>query len=265
MCSLNKVPEKERLIAPSVFLGDHHLLADKIGDGKLRSLVEQHRETGTTEPWEDAEKMRSSARKNLVERLKSLGPFTIVVAGLIDGINPCAFATVILLMSYLALIGRRGRDPIYVGMAFTTAVFLAYFPVGLGAFRFVQSLTTFSILRRILYILIAMLAFALGVLSLYDSIRARQGKSREMLLQLPGFLRDRIHKTMRGKVRTERFAIAAFVAGLVVSLLELACTGQCICRPCALWLAYLYSGRMPFSTWHYTTSCSFCGSRLYSS
>ena len=226
MCSLYKVPEKERLIAPSIFLGDHHLPTDQIKDKKLRSLVEQYREIGTTKPWEDAEKMRSSARENLIERFKSLGPFAIVAAGLIDGINPCAFATIILFMSYLALIGRRGRDLVYVGIAFTAAVFLTYFLVGLGAFQFLQSLTVFSVLSRILYILIAVFAFVLGVLSLYDFIRARRGESREMFLQLPGFIKDRIHKTIRGKARTERFVIAAFVAGAVVSLLELACTGQ---------------------------------------
>ena len=129
-------------------------------------------------------------------------------------------------MSYLALIGRRGRDLVYVGIAFTAAVFLTYFLVGLGVFQFIQSLTIFSLLSRILYILIAVLAFVLGALSLYDFIRARRGKSREMFLQLPGFLKDRIHKTIRGRARTERFVIAAFVAGAVVSLLELACTGQ---------------------------------------
>lgn len=226
MCSLYKVPEKERLIAPSIFIGENHLLSDEITDKKLKSLVEQYRESGTTKPWEDAEKMRSSARENLIGRFKSLGPFAIVAAGLIDGINPCAFATIILFMSYLALIGRKGRDLIYVGIAFTAAVFLTYFLVGLGAFQFIQSLSVFSILSRILYILIAVLAFVLGVLSLYDFIKARRGKSREMSLQLPGFLKDRIHKTIRGRARTERFVIAAFVAGAVVSLLELACTGQ---------------------------------------
>ncbi len=226
MCSIYGVPEKKRLIVPSIFLGDHHLTTDQIKDMKLRSLVEQYRGIGTAKPWEDAEKIRSIARENLIERFKSLGPLAIVVAGLIDGINPCAFATIILFMSYLSLIGRKGRNLIYVGIAFTTAVFLTYFLVGLGAFRFIQSLTIFPVLSRILYILIAVFAFILGLLSLYDFIKARRGESRDMFLQLPGFIKDRIHRTIRGKARTGRYVIAAFVTGAVVSLLELACTGQ---------------------------------------
>ena len=226
MCSLYGVPEKERLIAPSIFLGDHHLLKEDITDKKLRDLIRLYEKEGTRNPWEDAEEMRSNAKEKLIARFKSLGPLAIIAAGVVDGINPCAFATIILFISYLSLIGRKGREIIYVGVAFTTAVFLTYFLVGLGAFRFIQSLSAFSILSRILYILIAALAFVLGVLSLYDFIRARRGKAKEMFLQLPGVLKDRIHKTIKGKARTERFIIAAFVTGVVVSLLELACTGQ---------------------------------------
>jgi len=226
MCSLYGVPEKERLIAPSIFLGDHYLLEEDITDKKLRHLIGQYEKEGTRNPWEDAEKMRSGAKENLIARFKSLGPFAVIAAGIADGVNPCAFATIILFMSYLALIGRKGKEIIYVGIAFIAAVFLTYFLVGLGVFRFIQSLSVFSVLSRVLYVLIAALAFVLGVLSLYDFIRARRGRAKEMFLQMPGFLKDRIHKTIRVKARTERFVIAAFVTGAVVSLLELACTGQ---------------------------------------
>ena len=226
MCSLYEVPEKERLIAPSIFLGEHHLLKDEITDKRLRDLIEQYQKEGTSPPWEYAAQMRSKAKESIIARFRTLGPFAVIAAGLVDGINPCAFATIIFFMSYLALVGRKGRELIYVGIAFTTAVFLTYFLVGLGVFQFIQSLSVFSLFSRILYMLIAALAFVLGVLSLYDFIKARRGEIKEIVLQLPRFLKQRIHKTIREKTRTERFVLAAFVAGGVVSLLELACTGQ---------------------------------------
>ncbi|MFQ6042416.1 MAG: DUF1573 domain-containing protein [Candidatus Poribacteria bacterium] len=237
MCDLYGVPEKERLIAPSIFVGERpkgeavgkrseHLLKEEISDKRLRDLIQQYETEGTVSPWEEAAKMRSGAKESIIARFKSLGPFAIIAAGLVDGINPCAFATIIFFMSYLTLVGRKGREIIYVGIAFTTAVFLTYFLVGLGVFQFIQSLSVFSLLSRILYILIAALAFVLGVLSLYDFIKARRGEIKEIVLQLPRFLKQRIHKTIREKTRTERFVLAAFVAGGVVSLLELACTGQ---------------------------------------
>jgi cytochrome c biogenesis protein CcdA len=120
--------------------------------------------------------MRSKAKESIIARFKSLGPFAVITAGFVDGINPCAFATIIFFMSYLALIGRKGRELIYVGIAFTTAVFLTYFLVGLGVFKVIQSLSVFALFSRILYMLIAALAFVLGVLSLYDFIKARRGE-----------------------------------------------------------------------------------------
>ena len=226
LCDLYEVPENKRLIAPTIFLGEQYLLTDDITDKKLAELVESYKDKGTNKPWEEAEKIRFRAKQNLIDRFKSLGPFAIISAGLIDGINPCAFATIILFMSYLAIIGRKGRSLIYVGIAFTIAVFLTYFLVGLGVFQFIQSLIIFSVFSKILYILIALLAFVLGVLSLVDFVKARKGKAKDMFLQLPGFIKSRIQKTIREKVRTEKFVIAAFITGVVVSLLELACTGQ---------------------------------------
>lgn len=226
LCDLYKVPEKERLIAPTIFLGEHYLTTDDITDKKLLEVVEKYKYEGSNKPWEEAEKIRLIAKQSLIERFKSLGPFAIMSAGFIDGINPCAFATIILFMSYLAIIGRKGRSLIYVGVAFTTAVFLTYFLVGLGVFQFIQSLIIFSVFSKILYILIALLAFTLGVLSLIDYVKARKGKAKDMFLQLPSSIKNRIQKTIREKTRAERFVIAAFITGVTVSLLELACTGQ---------------------------------------
>jgi hypothetical protein len=47
-----------------------------------------------------------------------------------------------------------------------------------------------------------------------------------MKLQLPLFLKRRIHETIRKQSRSGRLALGAFITGAVVSMLELACTGQ---------------------------------------
>jgi cytochrome c biogenesis protein CcdA len=47
-----------------------------------------------------------------------------------------------------------------------------------------------------------------------------------MTLQLPGGLKDRIRSVVRTGAQARRFVIAAFVVGIAISLLELACTGQ---------------------------------------
>lgn len=49
---------------------------------------------------------------NLIQIFQSFGPLTILAAGLIDGVNPCAFATIVFLIAYLTLIVRRKRKEI---------------------------------------------------------------------------------------------------------------------------------------------------------
>ncbi len=67
----------------------------------------------------------------------------VFLAGLLDGINPCAFTTLIFLISYLRLAGKKGKQILFIGGSFTLAVFLTYFLVGLGAFRFIRMADSF--------------------------------------------------------------------------------------------------------------------------
>ena len=47
-----------------------------------------------------------------------------------------------------------------------------------------------------------------------------------MLLQMPAFLKDQVRGIIRKEVRLNRYIVAALATGFVVSILELACTGQ---------------------------------------
>lgn len=225
LCSLYDVPENKRLIAPSIFIGKHYLIDKQITDKELRKLITEY-EKGTEEPWKSAENIRSNAKEKLIDRFKSLGVFTILSAGFIDGINPCAFATIILFISYLVVTKRKKHEIIYVGLAFSLAVFLTYLLVGIGIFRFIQALSVFTIFSSIIYLLIAFIALILGILSLYDFIKVRKGNPQDMLLQLPDFFKNRIHSTIRNKSRADKYIIYAFITGVIVSIFELACTGQ---------------------------------------
>jgi cytochrome c biogenesis protein CcdA len=156
----------------------------------------------------------------------NFGLLTVLGAGLIDGLNPCAFATLVFFVSYLAFTGRRGRDVLFVGISFTLGVFLTYLLVGVGLLKVVQSLSFFSSLGRWVYLLTALLCVALAVLTFRDYSRARKGQQSDMTLSLPTSLRRRINKVIRESAQMRAFVAVAFFTGFVVSLLELACTGQ---------------------------------------
>jgi len=149
------------------------------------------------------------------------------VSGLIDGINPCAFASIIFFISYLALIKRKGRDILWIGGIFTLSVFLTYFLIGTGALKMITSLSFLPLVRKIFILVTAVLALILGVVSLYDYLQfKRKGTTKDAKLQLPLFLKNMIHSAIRKNVRLSNFILMAAVTGFIVSLLELACTGQ---------------------------------------
>jgi cytochrome c biogenesis protein CcdA len=66
----------------------------------------------------------------------------------------------------------------------------------------------------------------LAVLSIKDYFTARKGELEDMALNLPKALRKRINATIHSTKKISGYHIGAFVTGLLVSLIELACTGQ---------------------------------------
>ncbi len=113
------------------------------------------------------------------------------------------------------------------GAAFISAVFIAYFSAGLIFHQFLDVLhARIGGLQNWLNIGFATLALVAAFFSFRDALRARAGRIDEMTLQLPAMLKDRIRGVIRSGARARRFIIAAFLSGIVISFLELACTGQ---------------------------------------
>jgi cytochrome c biogenesis protein CcdA len=218
------VPEEKRLSTPMIFVGEDYLIGTDAHLENLLAVVAKYAETGTERVWDEFNP--EQGEQAIVERFKSFGVLTVLGAGLIDGLNPCAFATLVFFISYLAFTGRRGRDILFVGIAFALGVFLTYLLVGVGLLKIVQSLSFFGELGRWVYLLTALLCVLLAILTFRDFFRAREGQAGEMTLKLPLNLRRRINKVIRENAQTRAFVAMAFVTGFVISLLEFACTGQ---------------------------------------
>ncbi len=233
------LPGEKRLIAPSIFIGKDCLLPDEITESRMEALIQKYGEKIVASASEDKPALETpppslsptpeetkKAEESIIQRFKSLGVLTIVSAGLIDGVNPCAFATLIFFISYLTFIGRKRREILWVGLGFSAAVFATYLLIGFGILRFIQHFSFLPIFSKVVYLLTIAFALILGILSLYDFIQLKRGRASEMKLQLPDFLKKRIHKTIRQESKSSRYLLAAISAGFVVSLLEFTCTGQ---------------------------------------
>ncbi len=171
--------------------------------------------------------------EHLIRTFKDFSFLTIVGAGLLDGINPCAFAVIILFISFLSVYGYERRQMVLIGSFYIFAVFITYLCIGLGIFNFLYSLRFFYYLIKAFYIGLIALCFFLGILSLRDFFTVRRrGAPEEMALQLPAAVKKRIQfifaQEYRQKTGKNMFRLAggAFTVGIVVSLLEAVCTGQ---------------------------------------
>jgi len=219
------VPMEKRLATPALFIGEDYLIGESITSEAVLALAEKYAPTGADRVWEDFD--AQEARAGIVERFRSFGALTIVLAGLVDGLNPCAFATLVFFVSYLTLSGRQGKEVLAVGVTFTLGVFLAYLAVGLGFYKVLGLLgDLLTRLGRWVYGLTAVLCAGLAVFSFLDFLKARRGEISDMSLNLPHKLRMRINAVIRKGRGARAYVLGAFVTGLIVSFLELACTGQ---------------------------------------
>lgn len=167
-----------------------------------------------------------------IKRFLALGSLTVISAGLIDGINPCAFTVLVFFISFLAFVGYKKKELLILGSAFITAVFLTYILIGLGLFKVIRTLEPFLLLSDIIYLAVAYLAFILGAYSVYDWYIYKKTKdTAKIKLKLPEFIKNKIHKIIQDSSRNKNrvlidLAAAVLISGFLVSLLESICTGQ---------------------------------------
>jgi cytochrome c biogenesis protein CcdA len=182
----------------------------------------------------------SVASADLVAYFKGFVPAAIIIAGLEDGVNPCAFTVIVFFISFLALQGYRKKELIFIGAAFILSVFLTYLCIGLGIFNFFYRFRSFWVITRLLNMIIGSLSILFGVLAIYDFIKfKRTGLTDDLVLQLPKPIKERIHKVVgffyrlspqekQAKVLPSlgKLVVSALITGFLVSLLEAVCTGQ---------------------------------------
>ncbi|MEM8549422.1 MAG: hypothetical protein AAGF10_01400 [Verrucomicrobiota bacterium] len=238
------LPAEARLQAPAVFTRSGALSQDELSFEALVMLLEATDDTRAVPApeWTKALTAQSpAATARLESRFAELTGGIVIVAGLLDGINPCAFATILFFLAYLKIAQRSPAESLLVGYAFALGIFLTYFLLGLGLARALAEAQAVRWLALAFNGLLAALALILALLSLRDGILCLQGKLADTALKLPMFLRKRINATIRQGAKRRHFILAALLTGVVVSILELACTGQ-VYLPTILYMQQQGSG-----------------------
>ncbi len=169
----------------------------------------------------------SRYKQDLEKRIEKFTFLGIFFAGLIDGINPCAIATMIFLISFLATQKRKRLEVLVIGLSFTAAVFITYLLMGLGAFKALTLLEQYYWISEIIRWSAVALAGIVSIASFIDAFSySKSGKTESIKLQLPKSLKLRIHKIISGNLSGTRLITGAIITGFLVTLLEAVCTGQ---------------------------------------
>ncbi len=166
-------------------------------------------------------------KKDIEKRIKDFTFFGILAAGLADGVNPCAIATMIFLISFLATQKRKQHEILIIGLSFTVAVYITYLLLGVGAFRILTALEQYHWISEAIRWSAVALAGIVAIFSFYDAFSYGKSKNAEAIkLQLPKPVKLRIHKIISGHLSGTQLFTGAIITGFLVTLLEAVCTGQ---------------------------------------
>ncbi len=203
------VPNDERGV-PAAFSADRYLIGDKPIIERLDTLLG----TSTSCPSTTHNITEGvSGASSPIEQLGALSLVTIISAALVDSINPCAIAVLLILMSALLVAGSRKRALI-AGIAFTISIYISYLLFGLGLFSALQVTGLAYWFARA----VGAIAILIGLANLKDFFWYGGGG---FVMEIPHAWRPML-KSMLGKATSP---FGAFLMGFAVCLFELPCTG----------------------------------------
>lgn len=136
----------------------------------------------------------------------------VLVAALMDSINPCAFSILVLTVAFLFSVGKLRSDILKIGGVYILGIFLVYLAIGLGILQTLHLFNTPHFMAKVG----ATLLVAMGLLSVINHLFPRF----PIKLKIPHASHEKIAQLM------EKASMpAAFLLGALVGLCEFPCTG----------------------------------------
>ncbi|MCA9872869.1 MAG: hypothetical protein KC441_04425 [Anaerolineales bacterium] len=91
-------------------------------------------------PFDKALPQALTAAGPLPVGLANLGQLlpAVIVTGLVDSVNPCAFAVILLLLAFLFTLRKSRGNILKLGLVYVSMIFLVYFAIGLGILQAVR-------------------------------------------------------------------------------------------------------------------------------
>jgi len=149
---------------------------------------------------------------------KEIPLLTVISLALVDAVNPCEFAVLImLLIAIMTASPKDKKKTLYAGLAFTLAIFLLYFIYGILLINVFKLIPAIDVVRKITYTIIACIAMLIGLFQIRDFIHYKPGG---FLTEMPMSFRPKV-KNMISKITSPS---GAFIVGAFVTLFLMPCT-----------------------------------------
>jgi cytochrome c biogenesis protein CcdA len=138
----------------------------------------------------------------------------ITIAGLVDGINPCAIGMMVMLLGYLLVFAKKPERIIKTGLVYIATVFVTYLIVGLSLYSLILSMDLTQE-ARVLNTLVGAGLLIAGLIQLKDFLGIERGPHLKIPDSSKAWLMSFIEKANYP---------ATIVLGILVTLLETPCS-----------------------------------------
>lgn len=136
----------------------------------------------------------------------------LVVASLVDSVNPCAFSILLVTIAFLFSIGRLRTNVLKIGGVYIFGIFLVYVLIGLGILQALHVFNTPHFMAKVG----AILLLVLGSINLINEF----WPAFPIKLRIPHAAHEKIATLMeKGSLPT------AFLLGTLVGICEFPCSG----------------------------------------
>jgi cytochrome c biogenesis protein CcdA len=165
-------------------------------------------------PFEEAIKAQTGASGALPVGLANLPDLlpAVLVTGLLDSVNPCAFAVILLLIAFLFTLRQSRARVLQLGFVYILMIFVVYFGIGLGLLRAVRlSDDPHFVARAGSWLLIA-----LGMINLLEFFFPKF----PIKLHMPSFAGEKTNQLIK-----QATLPTTIMAGFLVGLCTFPCSG----------------------------------------
>lgn len=160
------------------------------------------------------------------EKAKEITFAGILLAGLLDGINPCAISVLMIFCSFLLFRGKN-KTVIPTAIIFIAGSFISNLAIGLGLFTILKTISGSTAIMVSVYVVSIILCIIAVYLNTIDIINGfKKNDITGFKNQLSTETKFKISEIFRKAVSTKFIVLAAFIAGVIIAAMEFSCTGQ---------------------------------------